>query len=116
MLAPMRPSPIIASCMTFFPVCGCDAFVLVENRASRGLSRCNLEHAAPADEIVRRAVVPEPGLGLALKLGDDPLRQDLAELDAPLIERIDVPDRALGEHAVLIERDQLAQCRRGQAF
>src|ERR1700692_3599270 len=33
-------------------------------------------------------------------------RQLLAELDAPLVEGIDVPDRALGENLVLIERDE----------
>ena len=49
----------------------------------------------------------------ALQLGDDPLGQHLAQLHAPLVERIDVPDRALGEDAVLVERDQLAErCRR----
>ena len=49
------------------------------------------------------------GSDSALELGDDPLRQDFAELDAPLIERVDVPDHALDEHAVLVERDQLAE-------
>ena len=34
---------------------------------------------------------------------------DFAELDAPLVERIDVPDRALREDGVLVERDQLAE-------
>jgi hypothetical protein len=33
----------------------------------------------------------------------DALRQDLAQLDSPPIVRIDPPDRALGEHAVLAE-------------
>src|SRR6516164_5017697 len=46
----------------------------------------------------------------ALKFRNDALRENLAELDAPLIERIDVPDRTLREHRVLIERDQLAEC------
>src|SRR5690606_32527723 len=36
-------------------------------------------------------------------------RELLAELDAPLIERIDVPDDALGEHLVLVEGEELAQ-------
>ena len=40
---------------------------------------------------------------------DDSLRQNLAELHAPLIERIDVPDDALREDAVLVKRDQLAE-------
>jgi len=33
----------------------------------------------------------------------------LAELDAPLVEGIDVPDRRLDEHAVLIKRDEAAE-------
>ena len=43
------------------------------------------------------------------ELGHDPLRELLAELDAPLVERVDVPDRTLGEHLVLVERDELAE-------
>src|SRR5438876_9844332 len=40
------------------------------------------------------------------------LGEPLAELNAPLIERIDAPDDALREHAVLVERDELTQgCR-----
>jgi hypothetical protein len=38
------------------------------------------------DQIVRRAVVPEHRLLLALELGNDALRQDFTQLDAPLIE------------------------------
>jgi hypothetical protein len=34
----------------------------------------------------------EFGLGPALKFGDDALGQDLAQLNAPLIKRINVPD------------------------
>src|SRR5258708_2238541 len=59
-----------------------------------------------ADERVRRAVVPERRLRRALELGDDPLRELLPELDAPLVEGVDVPDHALREHAVLVERDE----------
>src|SRR5262249_4926262 len=32
-----------------------------------------------------------------------------AQLDAPLVERIDVPDDALSEDAMFVERDELAQ-------
>ena len=39
-------------------------------------------------------------------------RELLAQLDAPLVERVDVPDRALHEHLVLVERDDLAERRR----
>ena len=36
------------------------------------------------------------------KLRNDPLGEGFAKLDAPLIKGIDIPDGALGEHAVLI--------------
>ena len=38
-------------------------------------------------------------------------REHLAELDPPLVERVDVPDHALGEDAVLVERDERAEHR-----
>ena len=44
-----------------------------------------------------------------MELGDDALREHLAELDTPLVEGVDLPDHALGEHAVLVERDELTQ-------
>ena len=37
------------------------------------------------------------------------LREHLAELDAPLVERVDAPDRALREDAVLVEGDERAE-------
>ena len=49
------------------------------------------------------------GVVRALELGDDRLRQHLAQLHAPLVERVDVPDRALREDAVLVERDEAAE-------
>ena len=79
-------------------------------------SRCALELAVAADQVVGRAVVAELGLGLALQLRDDALGQHLAQLDAPLIERVDVPDGALGEDAVLVEGDQLAERLRREPF
>src|SRR6202035_3985978 len=78
-------------------------------------SRLALELAVTADQVVGRTVMAELWLGLALELGGDALGQNLAEFDAPLIERIDVPNGALGEHAVLVERNQLSQRRRGQS-
>src|SRR3984893_13667575 len=78
-------------------------------------SRLALEVAVTADQVVGRTVMAELWLGHALELGDDALGQNLAEFDAPLIERIDVPNGALGEHAVLVERNQLSQRRRGQS-
>ena len=58
----------------------------------------------------------ELGLALALELGDDSLRQGLAELDSPLVERVDLPDRSLGEDAVLVKRHQRPQHGRSEAF
>ena len=46
---------------------------------------------------------------LALEFRDNPLGQLLAQLDAPLVERVDVPDRALGKDAVLVEGDEFAE-------
>ena len=51
----------------------------------------------------------ERGLCLALEFRDNALGQHLAQFHAPLVERVDVPDGALGEHAVLVKGDQLAE-------
>src|SRR5262249_33964405 len=56
------------------------------------------------------------GLAFALELRDDALSQDLTEFDAPLIERVDVPDGSLGESAVLVQRTQLSERGRGQTI
>src|ERR1035441_2523727 len=70
--------------------------------AARLLARLWLPIAA--NQRVRRAVVLEVRLRRGLQLRNDVLRQHLAQLDAPLIERIDAPDRALREHTVQIGR------------
>ena len=49
------------------------------------------------------------GSASLVELGDDPLRERLPELDAPLVEGVDAPDRALREDAVLVERDERAE-------
>ena len=56
------------------------------------------------------------GFILALELRNDPLGKNFAQLHAPLVERIDIPDDALREHAVFVERDQFAQRLRRQPF
>ena len=56
--------------------------------------------------------MPELGLFLAFQFRDDALGKHLSQLDAPLVERINLPDGALGEHAMLIKRDELPQRRR----
>src|SRR6516164_11465890 len=62
-----------------------------------------------ADQRIRRTVVTKLGLCFAFEFGDDVQRQYLAELDAPLVERVDVPYRALSEDAVLVEGHELAE-------
>ena len=54
------------------------------------------------------------GLGRALDSGEDLLGQNLAQLDAPLIEGVNTPHGTLNEGDVLVQGDQLAQDRRGQ--
>src|SRR6476659_3053420 len=70
--------------------------------------------AIAPDQSVGGAVVAELGFLGALELGDDPLRERLPQLHAPLIEGVDLPDGALGEDAVLVERDQFAERSRRQ--
>src|SRR5262245_64168414 len=134
MLAPIRTSPIIPICIADSFAEPIDRRVRFRApyhpgrtqafhrggtgpNARRRVRRVNrpcpspLTPALPVapDEVVRRAVVAERGLRLALQLRDDALSQHLAQLDPPLIEGVDVPDRALGEHAVLVERDELSE-------
>ncbi len=52
---------------------------------------CRPAIAIAADQGVSRAVVAENGLGFALELRDDAVGQHLTELDAPLVEAVDVP-------------------------
>ena len=55
------------------------------------------------------------GFRFAFELWDDTLGQDLSELDAPLVKRVDVPYRALSKNVVLVKSDQLAKYR-GREF
>src|ERR1051325_1275125 len=89
-------------------------FILCSCSSTRLISSPRFAHSVATDQGVRRAVVREVRLRLALELRDDPLRELLAELHAPLVEGIDVPHDALGEHAVLVERDQRAERLRRQ--
>ena len=58
----------------------------------------------------------ELGFCLAFKFRDDALGQYLAQFDAPLIERIDVPDGALSKDAMFVKRDQLPERLRREPF
>lgn len=57
------------------------------------------------DERVGAAVVLV-NLALAIELAENALGELLAELDAPLVEGVDVPDGALNERKVLVISDQ----------
>ena len=61
-----------------------------------------------ADQGVCRTIVCETGFAGTLKLRDDAVGQHFPKFDAPLVERVDMPDRALHEDFMLVERDQLA--------
>ena len=51
----------------------------------------------------------ESSFRLTLELRDNPLGQHFAQLDAPLIEGVDIPDRPLGENGVLVKGDEFAE-------
>src|SRR5580658_2745248 len=67
------------------------------------------QFAVAADQAVCGTVVREFRLGGTFDFRNDALRQKFAEFHAPLVERINVPDRALGEDAVLVKRNELAE-------
>ena len=45
----------------------------------------------------------------AFEFWNDPLRKQLAELNSPLIERINVPNRALRENGVFVKSNETAE-------
>src|SRR5258705_6719878 len=51
----------------------------------------------------------ELGLLLALQLRDDALSQHLAELDAPLVERVNIPNHPLGENGVFVKGNEFTE-------
>src|SRR6266446_4627986 len=55
-------------------------------------------------------------LWLTLEFRYDALSQHFAQLNAPLVERVDIPDNALGEDVVLVESDELAERFRRELF
>ena len=63
--------------------------------------------AAPpvaGDQRIAGRAVGQGWFHIVARFGDDVARQRLAERDAPLVETVDVPDGALGEHAVFVEQ------------
>src|ERR1700739_452038 len=64
--------------------------------------------AVSPDQRIGRTVRLWRGRGVAGDHRKQRLGLCLAQLHTPLVERVDSPDRALGEHLMLVEGDQLA--------
>ena len=69
--------------------------------------------AIELDERLGRSVLLGLG-GVVVEGRGDLLGKLLAELDAPLVVRVDAPDRALDKRDVLVQGDELAKRERGQ--
>src|SRR5882672_6808210 len=117
MFAPIRPRPITPSCINTFSVkrpngCGlCTTGESLEHKL-HVTSDTPPEHAVASDQSIGRAVMREFRRRRALEFRDDAGGQNLAQFHAPLVEGVDIPDRALDEDAVFVERDKLAESRR----
>src|ERR1700690_1791424 len=83
---------------------------------SRELSCGLLGFPVVSDQAVGGTVVGKLRFFFAFKFGDDALRQDFTQFDTPLVERVDVPDCALSESGVFIQRHKFAEGLRGQPF
>src|SRR4051812_43314047 len=101
MFAPIRPSPIIPSCMIV-------SWVILRTHRARIESSWDSPLLVEVDQSTGRGVVAGDRR-VAVELGQDLRSELLAELDAPLIEAVDVPDDALDEDLVLVQRDQRAE-------
>src|SRR4029453_13410530 len=101
----IRDPPLSATCVT--PgLSGGDLCSRTGSRIKRRTSAAHLpscvyppQPAVAADEGIGGAVVCERRLLRACQLGDDMAGQHLAQLHAPLIEGVNVPDGALREDA-----------------
>src|SRR5271157_2004860 len=78
-------------------------------------SHCpTLQPAAAADERIGRTVMFEIRLSHAFQFANDTLRKNLTQLNPPLVEGVDVPERSLRKDAVLVKRNQFAERLRRQ--
>src|SRR4051794_5662349 len=98
MLAPIRPRPIIPSCTSKPSLKRLAGPALMLRLRPCG----SLQPAVTPDQRVGGAIVCKLRLRHALQLRNDALRERLSEFDAPLVEGIDLPDRSLREHVVLV--------------
>src|ERR1700693_3934658 len=98
MLEPILPRPTIPNCIESL------LFRLVFSCVWRLLLL-----AVAADKVRGGCIMLQRRLCGRLNLGNDVLGEYLGQTDAPLIEGVDIPNRALSEDRVLVESDQLAQ-------
>src|SRR5947208_1180712 len=63
----------------------------------------------PADESIGRAVVSQARVIRGLELIANSQCEHLAQLDSPLVKRVDPPDGCLREDAVFVERHKRPQ-------
>jgi hypothetical protein len=81
----------------------------MESGSRRTLSLLLLQLAVSPDQSVGRAGVLQQGFLCVLEFGNDSSRQDLAQLHALSVKRVNVPDDTPCENSVLIEPYQLAK-------
>src|SRR5215831_21303043 len=113
MFAPIRPRPTTPELQEQILLCQSQ---IAAQALTPAASFASFPPAVAPDQRIGRAVVLELGFSRALELRNDLLGERLAQFDAPLVEGIDLPDGALGEDAVLVERNQPTQRGRRQAI
>ena len=98
--------------MTAAPSTPCALRSYAPRRAPRRLSLA--VRGVVLEQSAGRGILRREGLGVALDRGGDLQRKLLAELDAPLVERVDAPDHTLREGDVLVQRDELTEHARSE--
>src|SRR5215831_7382253 len=111
MRAPLLSATCVTPGLSGGDLCSLTGSRIKRRTSAEHLSSCVYlpQPAVAADQSISGAVVCERRLLSAFQLGDDMAGQHLAQLHAPLIEGVDVPDGALREDAVLIECHERAE-------
>src|ERR1700758_3362616 len=84
-------------------------FLFQSRRSGRAL-----ELSVSTDQVVCGTIMREGRLSLAFYFGDDTLSQNFAELNPPLVERIDLPDRTLGKDGMFVQSDEFTESLGGE--